>query len=1650
MADLSNPLVTGTVLRTQETNWWEHGAYAAPAVLASTAASIGNSANWVVQKLGGEGWEAADAANMLSLLDKNAANYYSDNQKGIDTVSVLATAFAGAAPVSVGRTALSGLRFASAESAATGLATRGVGYAFGAGDALESWALSRAAKAVESGATSPFWKGLAVPGEIFSANAPGLAMAAGKGYTFAVEAAASEMLTFSLMHQSSAYEGVNDWSSLSSHLFNTAVFGGALGATAGVLTRNVTAFERLGNKNTTIGGLIKQQEAAVQIATEAAGGAPSLYTFDNAGNRMLSVLDSATPKPSISGSVAPGFETLAADVANSVKASQRTAVQDALIGERGLMKGFAKVEGTDSAPARVMDALLGSQRDLQQQLLMDATEIVPVAGRTGKTGSVLYNPRKGEVTFLEKSGIPPEEELFRAADRAGGSITQNAAGVKLGESNFLRFKNLETFPSEGFIKNAPAQEAEAMWVQGWFEAKQTQLKNLDVATVDPVVLEGLLRQKLLAQQGDVIVATNKLYADKLDMISALEAKGMDAREIAFRINATEEFVIQKDIKKLLAAPHPVSVENVQVNYNSQMANISEWELRGNAQWQQRVSAEQARVDSLLNPIFREVNLPKIDTATIAKLDGDPADVLTSLNAAWGSTLEKLAYAGQQMYTLRNQMAAKLEAQMYHPAKSLRESPDALYAAAVLRNEQLRVPSNVGTVLDPVKGVIRTGAGYRIDLLKDSIAEMQRELSQITHISGRAKRGYGGRVSELTSAIAGANAEIGTLRANLEEYLANGGKEILFKKNPKSSKQLQDQLEILRQPANGAAASPTQAADIAKLEAELKTVLRDEKVWNFAESFGKNSAEINPIRQRIMAAKNQPFKPWADPELVSLDGAMDLHFPATDFKRRQFVGWVRDVNTGEVGMYSAQTQQEFADLTRKYRELFPAEGNYRVYSNPEAKQALQLELEYNQGMAMQRSGVQRAMMRSGHSAEMTVSSTDEWLRDLESYTAREVSALYREGMVLKYGQHITTLDWISKAVSGESAARLVDAGEVIGRLQNSATDKWAKSVKTLLNLNDKESFPLWTAFGETLERYASEGMAAWQTFIHRNKEKLGKGIGWEEAAKIQAEMGVTHAAASPELWANATKYYSGDIKGKVDAVRTFLANSILRWDIFNPVIQTVGAAVVQLPAIASAAKALNVNQYASFGGTKLLGEALIDSVKVLGRTNPTHSYLVRIGAIPESADALRDFLHEAARLANAGTKVEADSALGKAFSYVKANTLDKVGALTDNAEYMVRYTAGYAAMKIGTAAGKTGENLNAFVNLFVQKAAGNYMSAQRPQIFNGFGGATISLFQSYSFNLAQQFAQHIADGNKRYAIAMAATNAGIFGTRSLPFVDMYSDAVLAQKDPSGFTLDNALIQTLGPDAANILQYGPLSNLLHVNLYTRGNATPRSPILIPTNVSDLAMVSYATRTLGALKDGFDKAWSGGPVFFSMGEALAHSQINRPLTGILETAMGVRTSPQGLADARTGPLLWEPHSLSDYTNWETAVRIAGGRPLAEAVQMDAMHRYVAFKAGRQAKIDELAGAARAQKLANGEVDYEALREKYIRFGGTDQAFKRWIASQIHKADSSRVEDFAKKNRKSPWISNYNEIVIGTGDSLLEAPSAKDTSPPSNEGDN
>ena len=112
--------------------------------------------------------------------------------------------------------------------------------------------------------------------------------------------------------------------------------------------------------------------------------------------------------------------------------------------------------------------------------------------------------------------------------------------------------------------------------------------------------------------------------------------------------------------------------------------------------------------------------------------------------------------------------------------------------------------------------------------------------------------------------------------------------------------------------------------------------------------------------------------------------------------------------------------------------------------------------------------------------------------------------------------------------------------------------------------------------------------------------------------------------------------------------------------------------------------------------------------------------------------------------------------------------DKASGWTGNnfAEEFTRFMAADVMKQITdpiVLAGKMGEKeQNAFINIFVNRVQGNYVTSQRPIAFQGTLGGALSLFQTYQFNLLQQLFRHIENRDARTIAVMAGLQTSIFG------------------------------------------------------------------------------------------------------------------------------------------------------------------------------------------------------------------------------------------------------------------------------------------------
>jgi hypothetical protein len=207
------------------------------------------------------------------------------------------------------------------------------------------------------------------------------------------------------------------------------------------------------------------------------------------------------------------------------------------------------------------------------------------------------------------------------------------------------------------------------------------------------------------------------------------------------------------------------------------------------------------------------------------------------------------------------------------------------------------------------------------------------------------------------------------------------------------------------------------------------------------------------------------------------------------------------------------------------------------------------------------------------------------------------------------------------------------------------------------------------------------------------------------------------------------------------------------------------------------------------------------------------------------------------------------------------------------------------------------------------------------------------------------------------------------------------------------LYNLTYGALGETAGNLLVYGLPSNILQTNIYSRGDINPRNLTIVPVNPADIPIVSIFSKTIANSYNTIKQIANGGEVADSLLIALENNGLNRPLAGLAQVARGF-----GNADSKVYSLT-DKGNLSyanDLVSFSNISRLAGGKPLDEAIVRDSVYRYGVYQAYDTAKRNELGKAVKTTLLAGDiptEVQLENFMQEYVAIGGKQKDFNKWI---------------------------------------------------------
>ena len=106
-----------------------------------------------------------------------------------------------------------------------------------------------------------------------------------------------------------------------------------------------------------------------------------------------------------------------------------------------------------------------------------------------------------------------------------------------------------------------------------------------------------------------------------------------------------------------------------------------------------------------------------------------------------------------------------------------------------------------------------------------------------------------------------------------------------------------------------------------------------------------------------------------------------------------------------------------------------------------------------------------------------------------------------------------------------------------------------------------------------------------------------------------------------------------------------------------------------------------------------------------------------------------------------------------------------------------------------------------------------------------------------------------------------------------------------------------------------------------------------------------------------------------------------------------------------------------------------MVGGKPLGEAVAIDASYRFKAYALSDSRKKAKLGEAIKSTMIAGQNPSREQIEdfaESYVRLGGKQKEFNKWML-QLYKTTNTSQANELRQNLDSPFSKNMQLIMGG-----------------------
>jgi hypothetical protein len=774
----------------------------------------------------------------------------------------------------------------------------------------------------------------------------------------------------------------------------------------------------------------------------------------------------------------------------------------------------------------------------------------------------------------------------------------------------------------------------------------------------------------------------------------------------------------------------------------------------------------------------------------------------------------------------------------------------------------------------------------------------------------------------------------------------------------------------------------------------------------------------------------------------------------------FFAFVKDnkvTGAGHTTMIHAQTEAEL----RRLVDAVPTDQGYKVIYKDQAEEFYKARGEYEYARTLNENYIDSDLKSRGINSQFfTKTDPQKIVNDILNYHLRQDDVTAAELVRMKYQPAFDWLEDQGKQFTSVGSSRY---GSALSSVEKFGKNPYTDYIKTALDVSKASEYSLLYSANRAIDKAVSS--------VYDNVSQI-----WNSAKSpaqldqinnILQSYGIDSAYNTAAVDALVNHTAPKAVLSKF--IRTsngILSKFVLALDPLNGLNNAIGANILrstELKQLTDAISSGNSELAGQLAGlakitlpglenqgqqviapTKLLQKAVTNFFKDDGTLLKQYQ---QEGLIKDSLNQFKDMLDDFT-LRGTESASELDTRLSNGWNKAKSfvdTAVQKGEVYSGNKffEQMNRFLSADVMRQITDLGEQHGlmttAEAKAYRNTFVNRVEGNTVASQRPVMFQGPIGQALGLFQSYQFNLMQQLFRYVGEGTAKDAAMLMGLQGTLYGINGLPAFNAINTHIIGNL--SGNTnhtdLYDATYGILGKTAGDWLMYGIPSNITQTNLYSRGDINPRSLTIIPNQVQDIPIVSAYSKLFSALYGTMSKIKDGGNVWESILQGIEHNGISRPLAGLAQDLQATTGNGVVFSTSSKGSII----GTNDFLSFASLARLAGGRPLDEAIVNDGMFRISSYEAAQKDMRDKLVAAAKTTTIQGQHFDENSIQkfaEQYAASGGKQDQFNKFMINTLKSANTSQSQRIMGQ-LQNPFTQKMQLLMGGRNENAFEGNGAQ-----------